>query len=189
MTYRTYTIHDLASDRRFDSEAGKPVMYLCPKCGKEIDCLAGYSTHYINWYCSDEEGCGWKAWVLEYEPKQDTQPELSERVLSVRDEWLVRETLYAIAGYSAPAISAAYDKFKHQLAQEAPPAQPDKTAARVAELERACATYISRLEHTWGRLNATDFDLYISYGWADSEGNAIPVEAKRPMGEGESDGN
>ena len=34
----------------------------CPKCGGEIECLAGESAHAGNWYCSDEKDCGWQAW-------------------------------------------------------------------------------------------------------------------------------
>lgn len=34
----------------------------CPCCGKEMRCLGGCSGHPINWYCSDEDGCGYQAW-------------------------------------------------------------------------------------------------------------------------------
>jgi len=31
----------------------------CPKCGGELKCLGGESAHSNNWYCKDEEKCGW----------------------------------------------------------------------------------------------------------------------------------
>jgi len=34
----------------------------CPKCGGNIRCLAGELAHADNWYCEDEQGCGWWAW-------------------------------------------------------------------------------------------------------------------------------
>lgn len=34
----------------------------CPKCGGPLNCLAGTSAHPDNWFCVDEEGCGWRAW-------------------------------------------------------------------------------------------------------------------------------
>lgn len=37
-------------------------MLNCPKCGKEMECLGGCSAHPDNWYCSDEESCGYEAW-------------------------------------------------------------------------------------------------------------------------------
>jgi NTP pyrophosphatase (non-canonical NTP hydrolase) len=35
----------------------------CPKCGGELRCLGGESAHPSNWYCENEEGCGWEAWT------------------------------------------------------------------------------------------------------------------------------
>lgn len=35
---------------------------VCPKCGASLECLGGCSAHENNWYCSNEEGCGWQAW-------------------------------------------------------------------------------------------------------------------------------
>lgn len=37
-------------------------MHECPKCGDELRCLSGESAHPDNWYCKDEDGCGWQAW-------------------------------------------------------------------------------------------------------------------------------
>lgn len=34
----------------------------CPNCGKHLVCLAGRDASVKNWYCSDEKGCGWRAW-------------------------------------------------------------------------------------------------------------------------------
>ena len=34
----------------------------CPECGGDLACLSGRSAHESNWYCRDEEGCGWQAW-------------------------------------------------------------------------------------------------------------------------------
>lgn len=34
----------------------------CPKCNGPMSCLAGHSAHHANWYCDDEEGCGFRAW-------------------------------------------------------------------------------------------------------------------------------
>lgn len=37
-------------------------MNICPKCKGEMCCLAGESAHPSNWYCKDEDGCGYQAW-------------------------------------------------------------------------------------------------------------------------------
>lgn len=37
-------------------------MNKCPKCGGPTGCLSGASAHPDNWYCEDENGCGWRAW-------------------------------------------------------------------------------------------------------------------------------
>jgi len=34
----------------------------CHLCGAPERCLAGHSGHPQNWYCSDEENCGYRAW-------------------------------------------------------------------------------------------------------------------------------
>jgi len=34
----------------------------CPKCGSSLKCIGGESAHPDNWYCSQEQRCGWKAW-------------------------------------------------------------------------------------------------------------------------------
>lgn len=34
----------------------------CPRCGSELKCLAGHSAHPLNWYCKNENICGWQAW-------------------------------------------------------------------------------------------------------------------------------
>jgi len=34
----------------------------CPKCGSSLKCIGGESAHPDNWYCIQEQRCGWKAW-------------------------------------------------------------------------------------------------------------------------------
>ena len=35
---------------------------VCPDCDGVMSCLAGCSAHPDNWYCEDEDGCGYQAW-------------------------------------------------------------------------------------------------------------------------------
>lgn len=49
----------------------------CPKCGGPTDCLSGCSAHPGNWYCEDEEGCGWEAWK---KPSKTGKPVATEGI-------------------------------------------------------------------------------------------------------------
>jgi hypothetical protein len=35
----------------------------CPKCQGDLHCLGGHSAHPLNWYCVNEQSCGWEAWA------------------------------------------------------------------------------------------------------------------------------
>lgn len=51
----------------------------CPRCGKSTQCLSGCSGHPLNWYCSDEENCGWQAWTTAVENNVRRSEELREK--------------------------------------------------------------------------------------------------------------
>ena len=56
----------------------------CPKCGNPAQCLSGCSGHPLNWYCSDEAGCGWQAWTAAVENEGARAKEVREREHGVK---------------------------------------------------------------------------------------------------------
>lgn len=48
----------------------------CPECGGDLKCLAGHSGHPRNWYCEDENSCGWQAWGYDNPAPSPEPPKL-----------------------------------------------------------------------------------------------------------------
>lgn len=60
--------------------------FKCPSCGGDLAYLGGCSAHETNWYCKDEEGCGWQAWEGVSEKKRSMFNSLTDFILSNGDK-------------------------------------------------------------------------------------------------------
>jgi len=95
----------------------------CPKCGSSLKCLGGESAHPDNWYCIQEQRCGWKAWdpveseVIRLGTKSTRIKALEARVkeLEKRIEWAIRVKASGMIGFTTSMLLGKWEYLDHNL--------------------------------------------------------------------------